>query len=345
MVGELAIQIKGNSSDRGVDRIYDYLLRLGADGNLTFPILSHLASCLGSARPSPVHVRRLAQEALAYHDRYSGKYLLADVVRYGAAYETQIADEISAGVSTMIASHADSTRERGMRLVTDAAQLSGSSFWGHWSSNLMERYGEEIIAAAENNRGLRVAAVFGKILTVEQALMMPDKLNVLFAHGGPMPYAMLIFDKLQHGDQAAVTELRTVGRYLLEHPVPPWIDMGVDMPSYDRLEFLYPVTQMTDTHDMLVGLGLCAIAFISGELHDCPAAWPLQHPHSSKPLYHHITRQFFWRGSDMGREESGITREEFDIDLPPLPVPPEFQEIFADWTEARVGLAKWGNAG
>lgn len=161
-----------------------------------------------------------------------------------------------------------------------------------------------------------------------------------------MPYAMSICEKLLDeneptASEEAVAELRSVGRYILEHPAPPWMDLGPDMPSYNRLAELYPVTAKSLTSDSLANLGLCVITFLAGELHDFPGMWELRHPSPSEPLYFYVTRQFVRRGSRVALRDTDVMLAEFDVDLPPLPVPDIFQNIFVDWADGRLKLGNW----
>lgn len=122
-VGDLAIQIKGNSSDRGVDRIYGRLLQLRSDSEPNIQALGHLVSILESSRPSPDSVRKLTRAVLASGDERLE--LLSRLVGYGNAYEIQICDEISKAVSEMLSDADASVHLRGIRLVMDLAERRG----------------------------------------------------------------------------------------------------------------------------------------------------------------------------------------------------------------------------
>lgn len=94
VVGELAIQIKDHSSDRGADRIYGTLLDLTLDADKQVYLLRFLSRCLDSARPSPANARILTRAAIYCTSSPGyGSHPFSLVLRYGSNYRQLIAEE------------------------------------------------------------------------------------------------------------------------------------------------------------------------------------------------------------------------------------------------------------
>jgi hypothetical protein len=96
VVGELAVQIKGRTNDRGADRIYSALIASESDLDKNTRLLKFLAQCLDSARPSPANARKVIQAALTCNspDNYSA-HPFGFVLRNGSSYTEIIAEEIT----------------------------------------------------------------------------------------------------------------------------------------------------------------------------------------------------------------------------------------------------------
>lgn len=100
VVGELAVKLKSDATDRGADRIYTALLDPALTTASGGPPLQFLAECLASARPSPTSVRALTRAAIDYFERsdpsesLSGLAPLRLLFAQKRGYEQPIADEI-----------------------------------------------------------------------------------------------------------------------------------------------------------------------------------------------------------------------------------------------------------
>ena len=96
IVGELAIQIKDHSSDRGADRIYGKLLHSTLDSDMPVYLLRFLSRCLDSARPSPTNARIVIRAAIYCTDSPTyGPHPFSLVLRYGSNYRQLIAEEMA----------------------------------------------------------------------------------------------------------------------------------------------------------------------------------------------------------------------------------------------------------
>jgi hypothetical protein len=96
VVGELAIQIKDHSSDRGADRIYGRLLDSTLDKDKQGYLLSFLCGCLNGVRPSPANARVLIRAAIRWTPSlWNRPHFFSLVLRCGSNYQELIAEEIA----------------------------------------------------------------------------------------------------------------------------------------------------------------------------------------------------------------------------------------------------------
>jgi hypothetical protein len=201
VVGELAVQIKDHTSGQGAQRIYSTLLGerrrrapAGRGGVLQF-----LARCLRSVDPPPKIVRLLARDVLDH--LYAGDpndeiralplcWLLACCDRQCSA----VKDEIGARVTQMTSSDDLQVRLNGVRLAAylpfGAMRGDGGpgmsprsairNFWWKSAPSLLRANAETVAAAAADDGGIRFAALWWHIITLQEALRMPGGPLTLF---------------------------------------------------------------------------------------------------------------------------------------------------------------------
>ena len=136
IVGELAVQIKDNTSSAGAQRIYEEMLgerrRRAAEGR--GGVLQFLARTLRSADPSPQITRSLTREILRFlfsgtpNDAVHG-LPLAWLLASCHACRAIVDDEMSAFIATMVASDEPTTHLNGLRL----AVWLDVPLWGSWA--------------------------------------------------------------------------------------------------------------------------------------------------------------------------------------------------------------------
>ena len=183
LVGELAIQIKDRNSDRGADRIYATLLDPALVPEERGPLLTFLAECLESARPSPAALRSLTRSMLDY--RLAGdtpvvnSHPLRLLLSHSGNHEQLIADEMSIRIAAMVMSDDEATRAEGLLLVLEIGQGDASAFWSQWSAEQANRYAAEIAAETARSNRLRAPALGAHVISLEQALGMPGGLGAL----------------------------------------------------------------------------------------------------------------------------------------------------------------------
>jgi hypothetical protein len=328
LVGELAIQIKDRSSDRGADRVYSTLLNPALMPGDRGPLLTFLAECLGSARPSPTTFRSLTRAMVDYRyakvtplletpllDRHPLRLLLS----HSGNHEQLIADEMNTRIAAMVISDDQTTRTEGLLLTLEIGQDDTSTFWSQWSAEQADRYLTEIIAAAARSNRLRKPALDAHIISLEQALRMPGGLGALMEihpellrMNAPDPYPVSVYDNLMQGSQASldpIRELALIGRYLASNPDLPWARITAPPPrSYAWTNFTEMTCQQLDNFS---GLGVAAVCAMYSEI----------------------------MGDSRERE---IIRIEAIRELPltTLPMPARFKKLFQDWHHGRVNFVE-----
>jgi hypothetical protein len=223
-VAELAIQIKDRNSDHGTDGIYTALLDPELMSKDRPRTLKFLAKCMPSVHPSPAAVRILTRATLDYFDRdavlaqHDAGPLWA-LLTHSVGYEETVAAELSSHVSTMVSAGDPAVRVDGLLLaLATRSHVTGpsASFWLHWSGEQARRYEAEIIAEAAQDYELRNAALHNSVISISQALSMPNGFGSLIETypgrgwaGWSLPYALDLFRRLssENADTDAVAAL------------------------------------------------------------------------------------------------------------------------------------------
>lgn len=198
VLGELAVQIKDRSSDRGAQRIYASLLsghrRRSAAGRSG--VLQFLARCLRSVDPPPQTVRTLTKDVLDHlltgqlDDRLRClplSWLLASC----ATCKHTVSEEIATSIPAITDGDDLADRIKGLTLAVSLPVIAscwdeegprlqrGSSLSLYWCERTAENVracAETIVAEAIDDITLRHAALQHDLLTVAQALEMPGGL-------------------------------------------------------------------------------------------------------------------------------------------------------------------------
>jgi len=342
VVGELAIKLKSDTSDRGADRVYAALLNpelLSADD---VSLLKFLSARLPSARPSPSTVRSLTRAVLdavlGHEPIYQGVEPLELLLNCGGNYTNAIGAELSAGIAGMVTSTDQSTRTNGWCLVLSVPRLTRAnySFWESWLAEQASRYESELAATAYDDSNVRALALIGQAVTVSDALAMPGGLTMLAAKtvtfravGGTRswydPYMCQLLKQLSSGvsDAHPISEVEAIGHHLLGQQRLPWVRLD---PSHDRSDIAFAYSSVTDTPqspvlDEIGNLGIAAAACIALELRQGRTGiQPGEDTTDVHPVAQYLSQ----------RLKSTNDR------LPELPVPTEFKQLFLDWAHNRV---------
>ena len=363
VVAELAVQIKDRTSNDGAQRAYAWLLgeRRHWPGRGRGGVLQFLARCLRSVDPPPQTIRDVTREVLTYllegdlddEDRFLPLcWLLASCT---GAPEI-VSDEIGNRVASLAASDSDAARVNGLRLAAwlhygitvlemrasgGAAEHRMEDFWTEWCAGAVQRHRDVFATEAAAHADIRRAALAERVITLDEALAMPGGLSAtfypqqtgIFAIAFPgyvsdflseffnaVAYAEVVPDGLA----TATVNLATVGRHLAALGDPPWLTRVRSHTPEDMPLFLMNEQTWSRLPDPVAYLGAAAIAFMIAELTPS-ASWPysaednlpLGAPHS-------------YVLSRWGRRPPA--------ELPDLPVPDGFGDLFRDWAAGRIDL-------
>jgi hypothetical protein len=346
VVGQLAVQIKDSGTDRGAERVLTALL---ADKRRTSPearthLVAFAARCLDVAEVPPALVRTVAHRAfdqLAPDATHAMTYLPLWRDGVGAV----ITEVIQERTAVLVASADPDDRTLGLRFSAYATFFSatsrGSGHWHRLERDLTARHRDALVAAARTDDTIWMRLIDRGTLTLAEALRpRPDGLGPLFREI-PVPFAgrtwppyvaQALFDLsgrdvYQRPDpDAAVDRCEAFGTALLGLPDPPWPVAAPDDRS--QLALGQRLGDFTASPDLTPLGWLGAAAMIAVVLTDFPeradAARTVRELSGLVPLRQYLE-------SRLG--EGG--------DLPDLPVPARFQDLFRRWARGEIEFVQW----
>ena len=316
LVGELAIQIKDSSSDRGSDRIYATLLSPSLAFQEDGPKLTFLVRCLESVRLSPAMVRSLIRALMDYRMSSNSSAVSMHPFRLLLAQnpipDQLITDEIERRLETVMASGTSMARAEALLLILeirirDFRQDKLSDFWSQWSAQQIGRYHAEISAEAIQSSRLRTPALKANAISLAETLRMPRGLGVLMESypqvlgiWDELPYAIDLLYELERSGQDAdvIANFALIGRRLESNADLPWA-------RCPRKSYTYSGSMLAGIGrdvDIYSGLGAAAVYAMFMEI--------------------------------------GGDREMNHQPILDLPMPTNFQSIFLDWLEGRVSFVE-----
>lgn len=360
IVGELAVQIKDNTSTAGARRVYEELLgerrRRSAAGRSG--ILQFLARTLRSVDLSPQVIRALTREVLGFFftgDLTSSVRGLPLAWLLSSCYSGRdvVDQEISAFVAAMVASDAPVTRLNGLRLAVSLdVPLWGSwggigpdlpwndrmrSFWRARNAENATVYAPDIISAATDDPGMRLAALAHDLITVGDALelsggllslLQPQDMEIFDLVYGPYLSGKL-FDPARDQDHSdAIRAFAAVGNYLISHPRLPWIAGKAYPWSSDDWARGNDVEARPPHLDTTSYLGTATVLLLVAESGTADPPRRMDDLSRRGPfpeLYAYMER----------RLNPGLDRP-----LPDLPVPGPFKQVFREWAEGHVNFTE-----
>jgi len=352
VVGELAVQIKNNTSNRGARRIYTAMLRERRHRSVEGRgrVLQFLARCLRSVDPSPTVVRELSKEIL-------GRFFTGDpdkpelfvplcwLLASCASCSDLVASELSSQISETINSEQPGSCLTALNLLfwlrtslntvhDDCPHLPSSSplvsYWQERQDEYQATHAEALVAAAETDTGIRVGAYYNDLIELDKALEMHGGLSAFVASTPSRGFCVSYAAPLQWKIRTILTncipdriaeELGIVGRYLLAHPQPPWVIGSVSAWSPDDWDVS---NQANDSYPAMTEetyLGAAVILLITVEsmtIHEVPTSFG-----QLNDLCSYIERRW---------------HIEPDRPLPSLPIPVSFQQVFCTWAESAINF-------
>jgi hypothetical protein len=231
IVGELAVKLKSDAADQGADRVYGAMLD---EAQANPSALAFIARSTASARPSPGTVRRLARAVLDYVFQRDGlsryhRELVANLLNVifadGNDCRPVLLDEMSSRVASIVASGDRTARAAALQLVVELARDGRRG--NEWAREQEARYAAEITAESVSDDRLRATAFFRGVITLEQVLEMPDGFSTLAQEFdlrfSPDDLAGYFTRLCLSPDIGSSAELTIIGRYVTQHPEPPWV--------------------------------------------------------------------------------------------------------------------------
>jgi hypothetical protein len=210
-------------------------------------------------------------------------------------------------------------------------------FWiSRTGSNIIE-HRIAVTAAAETDAYIRLTALTYGLITVKAALSMPGGTTALFQDSYGCfaryePYFMHAFRALD-GDRPnpdkthTIKDLEAFGEYLLDHPALPWINGAADYADGNASRRSGPDKSTTPLDDLsrtgyLGAAAMTAILSESGHKY-------FRSPFGAIPEL--VPYQTFRQGA------ARRAKRQCDVnELPELPVPYEFEQIFRKWAALKV---------
>ncbi len=312
VVGELAVQIKDRNSAHGADRIYTVLLDAASVTEDSGRLLTFLALCLESARPTPPVVRRLVGTALRCtingNMPQPESYALWFRLVSSMSYSQLIADETSSQVATVAGGDSITDRANALQFALEIGTVYGNAndFWWRWTFQHADHYAATITTVAERAIALRTMALLFDIISLDQALAMPGGLDALMSRQPGMvsstavsPYPVWLCNQLTNfpEENQLVSGLAAIGRHLVKHPALPWVRVHTRDCNLNLLRAYPPDPRIA--FDELSGLGFTAIYSVNCEI--------------------------YMEGRPQLRE---------------CPMPAGFSQLFDDWAEGRVDFVQ-----
>jgi hypothetical protein len=364
IVGELAIQVKDSTSRDGAKRIYEDLLneRQFYSPQSRSGLLQFLARSLRSVDPSPQVTRRLTREVVDFifsGDQDSNFPGLPFAWLLGSCNSslTVVSEEVSICIAGMIAADDNETHLKGLRLAVSLhVPLRGNwggggpnlhkddrlrSFWEGQTAENLRAYREAIITAAAHHNDIRSLALWENLITIDQALKMPEGLRPLLRvqHVGifglrRLPRLLNDFFWLANEGRPstlnahrAVKDLVAVGRYLVINPQFPWTTGSARRWSEFTWNKVSTTSERPHSLDPLTYLGGAAVFLMSAELDRTVPSHKLENDPTRLGPFNDLYPYVEFRHAP-----------ESALPLPDLPVPEEFKQVFRDWAEGKVNF-------
>jgi len=319
-------------------------------------LLGFLAACLPAIRPSPFVVRDLARATLDYamgHGEPGHPSLepLFSLLSNGHSYAHAIADELGSRISSLINSGDMTALTEGVRLLVSIPYGIGQddSIWRNLIIEQGRIHQAAVNSVADLSGQIMILALAHDFITLEDALAMPGGLSKLatveptFAEGlarergAYYSYMTNLAFSLRESELStrAAERARAVGRYLLRHGAPPWVNTNYRENTLKH-EFIFYDLFADGVHvpalDEAGCLGATACLCIILELYLLNRT-SVMLPDFLVPAE--------GRRPDSLIQYLNCRISGHDSALPDLPVPTEFRQLFRDWAGGRVNFVEF----
>ena len=370
VVGELAVQIKDTTSSSGARRVYAELLgdrrRRSPKGRGS--VLQFLARSLRSVDPSPQTVRIVTQEVMDFllsgdRNSYICGLPLAWLLASCNASRTIVYREISTVIAAMVTSDDPAGHLDGLRLAASLdVPLRGNwggrgpellydnpvrRFWMDRTEEIIRTHENAIMAAAVNHADMRCIAVNNNVITVKQAVDMPDALLPLMQKhatgffrdtlGAPLMFRVYeLVTSLTEPSRTdsltrVVSDFTAIGQYLSNHPQLPWITGKADGWSHYSWDLQVSADAGRPVLSPIAYLGFAGVVLMSVEFDESLLAGMLPVGPSRLGPFDELEAYIehrLYAGESL---------------LPDLPLPDEFKQVLRDWAAGKVNFTAPGN--
>jgi len=219
------------------------------------------------------------------------------------------------------------------------------NFWWAHTTELIRMHADVAAATATDDGGARFAALWWRVITLDEGLRMPGGPTALFK-GAPfgtsgstwaayLPNCVHWINHAGPGAGSRVAELAddlaTFGRYLLDHPVPPWVEGLIE--SLEHYLLLADDQEGCKRPDLAryltepaAYLGAATVVLIAVE---------------SLTSHEMLTSQKIWRLGVLSNLNNYIMRRWNtgpSNQLTKLPVPDLFKKTFRDWANNKINF-------
>jgi hypothetical protein len=365
VVGELAFQLKEHASDQGADRFCAEMLKIAwqpyYDGKQRAALLGFAARCPRSGHLSPATIRSLTGSVLdnLFDDQpgrepwwwYPLNWLLCNDEQ-----QDLIADEISRRAGVMAGSDDPAAQLDAARLAfalgedfvfpqterTARQAQRRISFWRQWSDSQKRALAPIIEFAAAEDNAIRVLALLDGLISPDRALTMPGGPGALMRTSMLAPFGVVFLPCLpdfcrmllgymperstpsaDHWRQLALGQFAALGRYLQHHQPPPWAEDLAKVSGW-RYQLGLESRHRPLPLDEVSYLGAAAAILMTAEFTEVRLEAP-EPPGDAGPLSL-LAPYLDRRGGTPG------------ADVPDLPVPVEFRQLFRDWADGKVSF-------
>jgi NACHT domain len=357
VVGELAVQIKDHTSDRGAQRVYVALInerrRRSASGRSG--VLQFLARCLRSVDPSPQIVRHLSRQVLdhllAGNPDHKAQYLPVSWLAASCANCKEIVhDEVRRRIDQLTESDDRNSCLNGLRMALwlyssitlrreSDPRLSIESplakFWQQHLTDAVRTHATTAISLAETDTGVRYGAQRKGIISMNQALEMPGGLLPFFQirptemfdiQWAPQLESSLLSLMGGEEDRENIDNFIAVAHYVIRNPHPPWVtEVPYPLSGFSSEWNENPNSSPLPELEPMAYLGAAAVLLMAVECDE-------------KALLGDDTSQEFGPLHDLHPYVARRRGINLDQKLPDLRVPSGFQKMFIDWAENKVNF-------
>jgi hypothetical protein len=359
-MGELAIQLKNESSPNGANRIYKKMLQASdalppeeREATVRFLVFC-LRSSAGSISERNLRslVRSFLTERLSVQrtEGSSQGWMRALHEMLDTARNTTIADELSKVAAELLGTGDEASAENTLWFAASLRNsnivpqvLTDTPFWVNVMNDLIAAHAADVITVTEEVPYVRHTALELGVMATSRALEMPGGLSALLRTPGSyfpqdikaVPFLGRVCDALTTGSEkvgdsqvAVATVLESVGEYLLVHPGLPWVRGEIDHTLDPG-----PVEAGPDG----AGAALSPAAYLGGAA--LLAIVAERGPAGKRKPFLDAPPAGLTR--DLAPYLARRLRPDAAAVLPPLPdlpVPARFQQVFRDWADGRVDL-------